>query len=141
MNTLHLFTKSELSEVDGKANALASPQDLVAYPPRFTHKQKQMVASNWLLNRELLQQVSVRLTHVGGKALRRAVEDGTIIREGTCFLVTWLDSPESCYEALMVQVSFRSPAPTTRCLPYAVVKLPTPEQLAGYLRNLANALT
>ena len=108
---------------------------------RFTHKQRQMVASNWLLNRELLPFVNAKLATVGGKALRDSVQDGTITREGTRYLVTWLDSPEACYTSLLVLVSFRSPAPSTGCLPYAVVKLPTEEQLAKHLEQLASNLS
>jgi hypothetical protein len=119
---------------------LGKPTDAISYPPRFTHKQKQMVASNWLLNRELLKDVTVQLTTVGGKALKDAIKDGCIQRDGTNYIVTWLDSPEACYQSLMVLVSFRSPKPSTNCLPYAVVKLPTEEQLEKYMAKLLSNL-
>jgi hypothetical protein len=119
---------------------LGKPADAIAYPPRFTHKQKQMVASNWLLNRELLKDVSVQLTTVGGKALKDAIKDGCILRDGTKYIVTWLDQPEACYQSPMVLVSFRSPKPSTHCLPYAVVKLPNEEQLNRFFEKLITEL-
>lgn len=108
---------------------------------RFTHKQRQQVASNWLLNRELLPFVNAKTSTVGGKALRDSIQDGTISRDDTRYLVTWLDSPEACYTSLLVLVSFRSPALSTGCLPYAVVKLPTEEQLAKHFEQLASNLS
>lgn len=84
----------------------------------FSAKNKQMVASNWLLNRDLKSQLVVRRATLEGSQLKQEVLNGTLRGH----LVTWLSLPESCYKAEKVEISFRRSV-TNRCLPYALIKL------------------
>lgn len=87
----------------------------------FTPKEKQQLASNWQLPRELLKKVKSTIATMNGSVLRTAVKDGKL---ADC-VVTWLDLPESCFTAPSVAISFRRPKHKDAALSYAVVKLPT----------------
>lgn len=84
----------------------------------FSAKEKQMVASNWLLNRELLAVLEVSTATYEGSSLKKQVLDGTLHGH----LITWLSLPEDCYRAERVKISFRK-SKAGSCLPYAVIKL------------------
>lgn len=83
-------------------------------------KEKQQVASNWMLPREILELVTSALSYTSGAALKRVLRDGKLDN----YLVTWLSSPEACFAASKVMISFRSPKKAGACLAYAVIKLP-----------------
>jgi hypothetical protein len=107
---------------------------LLNKPPAFSAKEKQQVASNWLLSAELRKRLTVDRRYFRGETLRKMVIDGKLHHEvmAGVFLVTWLSSPEACYRAKRVAVSYRAPYPDTGCLPYAVITLPTQEQLTFF---------
>lgn len=96
-------------------------------PPQINHlvgglsaKEKQMVASSWLLNRDILGKVTSKLSVTTGQLLKLALKDGKVAN----YLVTWLSSPEACFAAQRVHISFRAPKRAGDCLAYAVIKLP-----------------
>ena len=78
----------------------------------YTPKQRQMIQSNKLLNAELCDLYEVAETTVGVATFKRMLQDGTIVRDGITYLVTYheflpkfLDSGK----VLHLRLSYRTP--------------------------------
>lgn len=95
-----------------------------SYPYLLTmsDKDRQMVASNWLLNKELRAKLEIKQVELTIKEFRSLIskETGLVFFGVKWYFITWLDSLEGTGD--YVRLSFRSSKLKGECLNYCVVK-------------------
>ena len=87
----------------------------------MSDKDRQMTASNWLLNKELRKKLEIKTLELSISEFRSLInkETGLIYFGTSAYFITWLDDlTKSDY----VRVSFRRSVVKGQCLNYCVVK-------------------
>ena len=86
---------------------------------KFSLKERQQMAGDWLLPDNLSRKLDVYCTQEGnGGYIRSVVRDGKIGE----YLVTWLDFPEKVFRADSIRLSFRRPH-NNECPPYVLIRI------------------
>lgn len=88
---------------------------------KLSDKDRQMAASNWFLNKELLEKLSTKRLSFDIVDFRKRISkaDNLFYYNGIGYFITWLDSLD---KAENVRVSLRTSRLKGQCLNYAVVK-------------------
>ena len=88
---------------------------------KLSDKDRQMAASNWFLNKELLEKLSTKRLSLEIVDFRKRISkaDNLFYYNGIGYFITWLDSLD---KAENVRVSLRTSRLKGQCLNYAVVK-------------------
>ena len=118
-----------MSKVKAHTSPLTSGQSLTQPTQSYTYpylltmsdKDRQMVASNWLLNKELRKKLEIKTLELSISEFRSLInkETGLIYFGTSAYFITWLDDlTKSDY----VRVSFRKSLVKGECLNYCVVK-------------------
>lgn len=92
------------------------------YLLKLSDKDRQMVASNWLLNKELRAKLEIKLLELTIRDFRSLIskETGLVYWGRDSYFITWLDDLEGTGD--YVRLSFRKSKLNGECLNYCVVK-------------------
>lgn len=105
-------------------NYTQPPKGSQAYPYllKLSDKDRQMVASNWLLNKDLRTKLEIKQLELKIKDFRSLIskETGLVYWGVSSYFITWLDDLEGTGD--YVRLSFRKSKLKGECLNYCVVK-------------------
>lgn len=115
------LTSSNQTQTNPSSNP-SSTSYTYPYLLTMSDKDRQMVASNWLLNKELRAKLEIKQVELPIKEFRSLIskETGLVYWGVKGYFITWLDSLEGTGD--YVRLSFRSSELKGECLNYCVVK-------------------